>query len=121
ADGAFWGLAFGTAAAAVHHGLTLPVGSQPGIKGAWLGTMLHTYPSEMAQNFWTAIWAWTGCFVITVLISLVTRPAPPESLRGLVYSLTERPSQAAVVWYKRPATLAVIVLLLTASLNLIFF
>ena len=28
--------------------------------------MLHTYPSEMAQNFWTAIDAFTVCFVVTV-------------------------------------------------------
>ena len=27
----------------------------PGIKGGWLGAVLHVYPSEMAQNFWTAI------------------------------------------------------------------
>jgi SSS family solute:Na+ symporter len=26
----------------------------------------------MAQNFWTAIFAWTTCFVVTILVSLVT-------------------------------------------------
>src|SRR5689334_17615083 len=51
--GAFMGLVSGTLAAALHHGLTLPIGSGIGVKGGWLG-MLHTYPSEMAQNFWTA-------------------------------------------------------------------
>ena len=55
--GAFFGLLSGTAAAAVHHGLTLPQGAIVGIKGGWLGAV-HTYPSEMAQNFYTAIWAW---------------------------------------------------------------
>src|SRR2546426_906998 len=55
--GAFSGLLAGTAAAALHHGLTLPVGAAPGIKGAWLGAVLHRYPSEMAQDFWTAVWA----------------------------------------------------------------
>ena len=29
----------------------------------------HTYPSEMAQNFWTAIDAWTVCFVVTIVVS----------------------------------------------------
>ena len=71
--GAFTGLLGGTIAAALHHGLTLPQGGVPGIKGGWLASM-HTYPSEMAQNFWTAIWAWSTCFVITILISLLTRP-----------------------------------------------
>ena len=42
----------------MHHGLTLPAGAVSGIKGGWIA-MTHTYPSEMAQNFWTAIWAWS--------------------------------------------------------------
>jgi len=67
--GAFVGLLAGTASAAVHHGLTIPAGATPGIKGAWLGTLLNVYPSEMAQNFWTAIWAWSMCFVVTIVIS----------------------------------------------------
>src|SRR3989449_10909844 len=70
--GAFLGLISGTTAAAIHHGLTLPAGAAPGIKGAWLGSVLHSYPSEMAQNFWTAIWAWTTCFVVTIVISSLT-------------------------------------------------
>src|ERR1700704_4812314 len=65
--GAFLGLIAGTAAAAVHHGLTLPAGAVVGIKGGWLGSIVHHYPSEMAQNFWTAIWAWSACFLITIL------------------------------------------------------
>ena len=71
--GAFSGLVSGTLAAALHHGLTLPLGAAVGIKGGWLG-MLFEYPSEMAQNFWTAIYAWTTCFVVTIAVSLMTRP-----------------------------------------------
>ena len=41
---------------------------------------MHTYPSEMAQNFWTAIWAWTVCFVITILVSCSPSPAKKKSL-----------------------------------------
>src|SRR5437588_931276 len=48
--GAFSGLLAGTVAAALHHGLTLPVGQPIGIKGGWI-TVLRSYPSEMAQNF----------------------------------------------------------------------
>ena len=71
--GAFFGLLAGTAAAALHHGLTLPMNAVVGAKGGWLA-IVQAYPSEMAQNFWTAIWAWTTSFVVTILISLVTRP-----------------------------------------------
>jgi SSS family solute:Na+ symporter len=120
--GAFFGLLSGTAAAAIHHGLTLPRGAMPGLKGAFLGTALHVYPSEMAQNFWTAIFAWTTCFVATIAISLVTaRDKSDAELGGLVYSLTPRQTDGELVWYKRPATLGVIALGLTLVLNIIFW
>jgi SSS family solute:Na+ symporter len=118
--GAFFGLLLGTTAAAIHHGLTLPVGAVPGIKGGWLGS-IHTYPSEMAQNFWTAIWAWSACFVITILISLVTKPREETELKGLVYSLTERPSEGHLPFYQRPLTLGLVVLALVLLLNFIFW
>ena len=34
------------------------------------------FPSTMAQNFWMAIFAWSTCFVVTLLVSLATRRAP---------------------------------------------
>ncbi|MEJ7618096.1 MAG: sodium:solute symporter family protein [Pyrinomonadaceae bacterium] len=37
--GAFTGLMSGTLAAALHHGLTLPSGALPGVKGGWLGSL----------------------------------------------------------------------------------
>ncbi len=120
--GAFFGLLIGTLAAAAHHGLTLPHGAVPGIKGAFLGTALQVYPSEMAQNFWTAIVAWTSCFVATIVISLATtRHKTDEELRGLVYSLTPRIRDHDLAWYQRPATLGMAVLALTLVLNIVFW
>jgi SSS family solute:Na+ symporter len=120
--GAFFGLLAGTLAAAVHHGLALPHGAVVGLKGGFLGAVLHTYPSEMAQNFWTAIYAWTTCFVATIVISLMTRRAKSdEDLKGLVYALTPRLRDRDVPWHKQPATLGVIVLALTVVLNVIFW
>jgi len=118
--GAFAGLLSGTIAAAIHHGLTLPAGAHAGVKGGFFG-LLHTYPSELAQTFWTAIIAWTTCLVVTILVSLATRPRPAEELRGLVYSLTPRPSDQGLSWIRRPWVLAVAVLGLTAALNFVFF
>src|SRR5581483_10409130 len=68
-DGAFWGLIAGTVAAAAHYEVTAVAGSEslfPKL-AVW-----HLYPSDMAQNFWGAIWAWTTCFVLTTAISLAT-------------------------------------------------
>ncbi len=118
--GAFFGLLSGTLAACLHHGLTLPKGAVVGFKGGFFG-VIHTYPSEMAQAFWTAIFAWTTCFVVTILVSLFTKPHPEEDLKGLVYSLTERPHDGGLAFYQRPQFLAVVVLILVVILNLVFY
>ena len=117
--GAFWGLVAGTAGAALHHGLTLAVGARPGIKGGFFG-VLRNYPSELGQTFWTAIVAFFACLIVTVAVSMLTRPRPDEELRGLVHSLTPRPADEAVPWVQRPWVLAVAVLVMTLALNLIF-
>src|SRR6478672_9779634 len=117
--GAFVGLLAGTLAAAVHHGLTLPAGTAPGVKGGYLG-LVHTFPSELAQTFWTAIVAWVTCFLVTIVVSLATRPRPPEQLRGLVYSLTPRPSDRQLPLLARPWVLATVVMVLVVGLNLLF-
>jgi len=117
---AFTGLLAGTAAAAIHHGLTLPAGAVAGIKGGWLA-VTHIYPSEMAQNFWTAIYAWTTCFVVTIIVSLVTRAPDETKLVGLVYSLTPKPEEEPMAWYARPASLAIMVIAGTVLLNIIFW
>src|SRR5205823_1268094 len=107
--GAFTGLLAGTSAAAIHHGLTLPAGAAAGVKGGWFA-LLHVYPSEMAQNFYTAIFAFTVCFVLTIVVSLMTRPRPDAELVGLVHSLTEKPEEEPMAWYLRPASLAAVII-----------
>jgi SSS family solute:Na+ symporter len=120
--GAFFGLLLGTGAAAVHHGLTVPAGATALIKGGWLGTIAHTYPSDMAQNFWTAIFAWTTCFVATIVISLLTEQRKADNeLRGLVYSLTPRPKEDGIPWHRQPAMLGLAVMAMTVAMNLLFW
>ncbi len=118
--GAFTGLLAGTIAASIHHGLTLPAGASMGVKGGWFGVM-QIFPSEMAQSFWTAIFAWTACFVVTIIVSVATRARDGKELVGLVYSLTERPKEDRLPWYQRPTVLGVIVLLAAIVLNIIFW
>ena len=68
-----------------------------------------------------AIYAFCGCFVMTIVISLATpKTKTDEELKGLVYSLTPRIKEHGIPWYKQPATLAVIVLIATVALNIIF-
>ena len=120
--GAFFGLISGILAAATHHGLTQPEGAVTLAKGGWLGSVLHVYPSEMAQNFWTAIFAWSTCFFVTILVSLITRQQKSDAeLTGLVSSLTERITEDETAWYKRPASLGVLVFSFVLILNVIFW
>ncbi len=117
--GAFFGLVCGTLAAALHHGLTLPDGSIAGVKGGWIAVQ-HLYPSEMAQNFWTAIWSWSICLGATVAVSLVTRAPDPAGLEGLVYSLTPKIGREHGAWWFSPVALGVVVLAGALALNVIF-
>ncbi|HEX7760958.1 MAG TPA: sodium:solute symporter family protein [Caulobacteraceae bacterium] len=117
--GAFVGLVSGTVAAALHHGLTLPAGDAVGFKGGWI-SVLHSYPSEMAQNFYTAIVAWTSCFLITILVSLFTKAPDEKDLEGLVYSLTPKVSETASKWYARPVFAGLVVLTAALVLNILF-
>jgi len=119
AHGAFYGLLSGFGAAIIHHGLTLPKGATVGVKGGWI-QVLEVYRTEMAQNFWAAIYAWTACFVVTIVVSLITKPHKDEELVGLVYSLTPHTVDEHPVWYKRPAALGVVVVAAAIALNVIF-
>jgi len=59
--------------------------------------------------------------VITIAVSLATRPRPDSEMVGLVYSLTERPEREAGGWLRRPEALAVLVLAMVVVLNVIFW
>jgi SSS family solute:Na+ symporter len=74
----------------------------------------------MAQNFWTAIFAFSVNLVVTVAVSLVTRPREDHELVGLVYSLTPKPVETDLEWYQKPSTLAFGVLAMLVVLNLVF-
>ena len=117
--GAFTGLLAGTGAALLHHGLTLPADAATGIHGGWIH-VIHHYPSDMAQNFWTAIFAFSVNLLVTIAVSLATRPRAESELVGLVYSLTPKPVETHLAWYQKPSTLAIAVLAILVVLNLVF-
>ncbi len=76
---------------------------------------MHTYPVEMAQNFWTAILSFSTAATVAIVVSLLTQqPKTDGDLVGLVYQLTPKDKLEGVPWYQRPAILAIIVLCLVA-------
>ncbi len=124
---AFSGLLGGFLVALVHHGLTIPAGASTLFKGGWLSAMfggqpVFTYPVEMAQNFWTAIFACSTSVIILVVVTLLTKNKKTDSeMVGLVYQLTPKEVDTDVVWYKRPATIAILVLAILIALTIMFW
>src|SRR4051812_32148912 len=75
----FWGLIAGFLGAFITHQLTSS------------GTI--DLGSELAASFWGAVVAFVADAVVTVAVSLVTRPKPQEELRGLVWGLPRRDAE----------------------------
>jgi SSS family solute:Na+ symporter len=120
-NAAFTGLLAGFVVALLHHGLTQPEGAATLVKGGWLG-VYHTYPVEMAQNFWTAIYAFTTSTVLTVVLSLLSKRCKTDAeLNGLVYSMTPRLSDSDVKWHQRPWFLGAIVGVLSIMLTILLW
>jgi SSS family solute:Na+ symporter len=132
ATGAFLGLLGGTAASALFHALSTASGNALGIKGGYLWLVMGKnladvpdhlkFPSDMAQNFWLASFAFIVCFLLTAVISLATaRTKSDEELKGLVYSLTPKIKDEEQSWFMRPAVLGVVLLACCVVLNWIFW
>lgn len=95
-----------------------------GIKFAWLNPGLLTFsqnPSDMSSNLWRAWWAWLICFVVTVVISLFTKPKPDNELVGLVKGLTKEVKEEGHRFYQRPGFIAIIAFLILVILNIYFW
>jgi solute:Na+ symporter, SSS family len=119
--GAFVGLLAGFLIALIHHGISVPEGANTLVKGGWIASLI-TYKVEMAQNFWTAIYACSASAIVTVTLSLLTkRKKTDEDLKGLVYSLTPKLREGDVPWYKRSTTLAIVVLAMVTILSILFW
>ncbi|HEX8860750.1 MAG TPA: sodium:solute symporter family protein [Actinomycetes bacterium] len=108
----FWGLAAGTLAAVAVH-------------------FLHSrgpldLGSPLSADFWGAVAAFVVDAVVTVGVSLATKPKPDNELSGLVWGLTKTEDVTAErdpaerVWWRRPAVLGAIALAITALLYLVF-
>jgi len=126
--GAFIGLFGGIFSSALFHALTTIPGNVDAsghivnmAKGGYLH-VVQVFPSEMAQNFWLAAFAFIACFALTLVISLATaRTKSDADLKGLVYSLTPKIVDNNVPFYQRPAVVGIVLLILCVILNLIFW
>jgi solute:Na+ symporter, SSS family len=75
----------------------------------------------LAQDMYQALWSCVTCAVVTILVTLVTRPKPEQELRGLVYSLTEVPHEEHVSILHKPAFWGAIAIVVLVVLQIIFW
>lgn len=95
-----------------------------GLKFGWFSPEVLTFsehPSEMSNNLWRAWWAWLTTFVLTIGISLWTKPKPHSELQGLVKGLTDMTSARGGEFYKSPYLWAGISLIVLIFLNIYFW
>jgi SSS family solute:Na+ symporter len=113
--GGFWGLLAGT-------------GSSVGM-WAWVKVdptairyvALSPYARDMAENMYRALWSCLICALVTIAVSLVTKPKSDAELQGLVYGVTHIPSESYVSTLHRPWFWAVVVGSIFVVLNIIFW
>jgi SSS family solute:Na+ symporter len=113
--GGFWGLLAGTASSI---GMWAWVKIDP---SALAYVALSTHARDMAENMYRALWSWVVCVVVTVGVSLVTKPKPESELAGLVYGATQIPSDRQMPFYQRPIFWAGVVAVLFVTLNVLFW
>src|SRR4051794_13481863 len=92
-----------------------------------LGSLSQGWISLSGQGaaFVAASVAFVVDVVLSVVVSMVTRPKPDSELKGLVYSETPREDlvdadEATYPWYRRTVPLASIALVMVIVLNVIF-
>src|SRR5580698_9632008 len=75
----------------------------------------------LAQDMYQALWSFIICIVVTVVVSLATKPLPDSALAGLVYGQTQIPPIENVPLYQKPLFWAVVVAVVFVILNIIFW
>ena len=75
----------------------------------------------MAENLYRALWSWIICVLVTVIVSMMTKPVPIEQLSGLVYGVTPIPNDGATTIWQKPIFWAIVVIVIFFILNLIFW
>jgi SSS family solute:Na+ symporter len=82
---------------------------------------LSPYAKPMAENVFRALWACLFSAIVIFLVSMVTKPRPVAELEGLVYGVTPLPKEEPVPFYKNEWTWAILVVIIFAVLNILFW
>jgi SSS family solute:Na+ symporter len=113
--GGFWGLLAGTVS-------SVAMWAWVKISPAALAYVaLSSHARDMAENMYRALWSWIVCVVVTVVVSMLTKPKPDAELEGLVYGVTAIPRESYVSLLHRPWFWAAVVAAGFVVLNVVFW
>ena len=115
AAGGFWGLLCGTLCSI---SMWTWVKVDP---SALRYVALSAHAKGLAQDMYQALWSFITCVLVTVVVSLATKPIPEVELNGLVYGLTQVPAVGDVPLYQKPLFWAAVVGVVFVVLNIIFW
>jgi SSS family solute:Na+ symporter len=76
---------------------------------------------DQAQNMFRALWCWLICVIVTVVVSLLTKPKTDDELKDLVYGLTPIPKQERVSIFHSPLFWGAVVAIAFLILQVIFW
>ena len=113
--GGFWGLLAGTLSSI---GMWAWVKIDP---SALRYIALSPNARDMAENMYRALWSWIVCVLVTVIVSMLTTPKSDSELNGLVYGVTEIPTESYVTVFHRPWFWAALVGVLFVVVNVVFW
>jgi SSS family solute:Na+ symporter len=111
----FWGLLAGTGSSIA---MFLLVKLDPGMLGV---IALSPHAKALAEDMYRALWSCLIGAIVTVAVSLATKPKPDSELKGLVYGATYIPAEESVRLIARPAFWAAVALFVLLVLQWIFW
>jgi SSS family solute:Na+ symporter len=82
---------------------------------------INPQAAPMAQDLYRALWSWIICVVVTIVVSLMGKAMPTESLAGLVYGVTPIPHDGSKGLFQKPIFWAIVVITVFFILNIVFF
>jgi SSS family solute:Na+ symporter len=82
---------------------------------------INPQAAPMAQDLYRALWSWIICVAVTIIVSLMGKAMPRESLAGLVYGVTPIPDDGSKGLLQKPIFWAIVVITVFFILNIVFF
>ncbi len=111
-QGGFWGLLAGTVSSI---GMWAWVKVDPTVLRY---VALSPDARDMAENMYRALWSWIVCVVVTVVVSMLTKPKPDAELVGLVYGVTPIPHEGDIPLWQRPIFWGAVVFVVFVLFNI---